>query len=59
MSLLRGVYPIYQPKFNETKIFNNINEELLKHKLVKPKDNIVVVTGTTDEFSNVIKINTI
>lgn len=59
MSLLRGVYPIYQPKFNETKIFNNINEELLKYKLVKPKDNIVVVTGTTDEFSNVIKINTI
>lgn len=59
MSLLRGVYPIYQPKFNESKIFTKINEELLSRKLVKKGDNIVVVTGTTDEFANVVKINTI
>ena len=59
MSLLRGVKPIYLPKFNETKIFNNINDTLLEQKLVKKGDNIVVVTGTTDEFSNVVKINTI
>ena len=59
MALLRGVKPIYLPKFNETKIFNNINDTLLKQKLVKKGDNIVVVTGTTDEFSNVVKINTI
>lgn len=59
MSLLRGVYPIYQPKFNESKIFAKINDELLSRKLVKPSDNIVVVTGTTDEFANVVKINTI
>ena len=59
MALLRGVKPIYLPKFNETKIFNNINDTLLSQKLVKSGDNIVVVTGTTDEFSNVVKINTI
>lgn len=59
MALLRGVKPIYLPKFNETKIFNNINDALLAQKLVKSGDNIVVVTGTTDEFSNVVKINTI
>ncbi len=59
MGLLRGVLPIYLPKFDETKIFSNINEELLKQKLVKKGDNIVLVTGTTDEFSNVVKINTI
>jgi len=59
MGLLRGVLPIYLPKFDETKIFSNINDELLKQKLVKRGDNIVLVTGTTDEFSNVVKINTI
>lgn len=59
MGLLRGVLPIYLPKFDETKIFSNINDELLKEKLVKKGDNIVLVTGTTDEFSNVVKINTI
>ena len=59
MGLLRGVLPIYLPKFDETKIFSNINDELLKQKLVKKGDNIVLVTGTTDEFSNVVKINTI
>jgi len=59
MALLRGVKPIYLPKFNETKIFNNINDTLVAQKLVKSGDNIVVVTGTTDEFSNVVKINTI
>ncbi|MFQ6724564.1 MAG: pyruvate kinase [Clostridia bacterium] len=59
MGLLRGVLPIYLPKFDETKIFSNINDELLKHKLVKKGDNIVLVTGTTDEFANVVKINTI
>lgn len=59
MALLRGVKPIYLPNFNETKIFNNINDTLLSQKLVKKGDNIVVVTGTTDEFSNVVKINTI
>ena len=59
MGLLRGVLPIYLPKFDETKIFSNINDELLKQKLVKRGDNIVLVTGTTDQFSNVVKINTI
>ena len=59
MALLRGVRPIHLPKFDETKIFANINDELLKQKLVKKGDNIVLVTGTTDEFSNVVKINTI
>lgn len=59
MGLLRGVLPIYLPKFDETKIFSNINDELLKQKLVKSGDNIVLVTGTTDQFSNVVKINTI
>ena len=59
MGLLRGVLPIYLPKFDETKIFRNINDKLLKQKLVKRGDNIVLVTGTTDEFSNVVKINTI
>lgn len=59
IGLLRGVLPIYLPKFDETKIFSNINDELLKQKLVKRGDNIVLVTGTTDEFSNVVKINTI
>jgi len=59
MGLLRGVLPIYLPKFDETKIFSNVNDELLKQKLVKKGDNIVLVTGTTDEFSNVVKINTI
>jgi len=59
MGLLRGVLPIYLPKFDETKIFSNINDELLKQKLVKKGDNIVLVTGTTDKFSNVVKINTI
>ena len=59
MGLLRGVLPIYLPNFDETKIFNNINDELLSQKLVKKGDNIVIVTGTTDEFSNVVKINTI
>ena len=59
IGLLRGVLPIYLPKFDETQIFNNINDELLKQKLVKKGDNIVLVTGTTDEFSNVVKINTI
>ncbi len=59
MSMLRGVLPIYLPKFDETKIFSNLNDELLKQKLVKKGDNIVLVTGTTDEFSNVVKINTI
>ena len=59
MGLLRGVLPIYLPKFDETKIFGNINDELLKQKLVKKGDNIVLVTGTTDQFSNVVKINTI
>jgi pyruvate kinase len=57
--MLRGVLPIYLPKFDESKIFSNLNEELLKQKLVKKGDNIVLVTGTTDEFSNVVKINTI
>ena len=59
MGLLRGVLPIYLPKFDETQIFNNINDELLSQKLVKKGDNIVIVTGTTDQFSNVVKINTI
>ena len=59
MGLLRGVLPIYLPKFDETKIFSNINDALLSQKLVKKGDNIVLVTGTTDEFSNVVKINTI
>jgi len=59
MGLLRGVLPIYLPNFDETQIFNNINNELLSQKLVKKGDNIVIVTGTTDEFSNVVKINTI
>ncbi|MBQ7798502.1 MAG: pyruvate kinase [Clostridia bacterium] len=59
MGLLRGVLPIYLPKFDETQIFSNINDELLSQKLVKKSDNIVLVTGTTDEFSNVVKINTI
>lgn len=59
MGLLRGVLPIYLPKFDETQIFSHINDELLKQKLVKKGDNIVLVTGTTDQFSNVVKINTI
>lgn len=59
MGLLRGVLPIYLPKFDEKNIFTHISDELLKQKLVKKGDNIVLVTGTTDEFSNVVKINTI
>ena len=59
MGLLRGVLPIYLPKFDENNIFTHISDELLKQKLVKKGDNIVLVTGTTDEFSNVVKINTI
>ena len=59
MGLLRGVLPIYLPKFDEKQIFTKINDELLSQKLVKKGDNIVLVTGTTDEFSNVVKINTI
>lgn len=56
LSLVWGVTPVYTKKIYDQKIFEVARDFALNLKLVKPNDNILVVTGTTDYHSNIIKI---
>ena len=56
LALVWGVTPIYQNSFNDHFIFEQATEIAKSYNLVKPNDNVLVVTGTTDIHSNIIKI---
>lgn len=56
LALVWGVTPIYQNTFNDHYIFEQATEIAKEYNLVKPNDNVLVVTGTTDIHSNIIKI---
>lgn len=59
LALVWGVTPIFTKTFNENKIFDNAKDIAIKYNLAKQNDNILVVTGTTDYHSNILKITKI
>ena len=59
LALVRGVTPIFTKDFNENKIFDSAKEIAIKNNIVKSGDNILVVTGTTDYHTNILKITKI
>ena len=59
LAMVWGVTPIFTKNFNENKIFDNAKDIAIKHNLAKSGDNILIVTGTTDYHSNILKITKI
>lgn len=59
LSLVWGVSPILTTNFDENKIFDISVEIAKSHNIAKTNDNVLVVTGTTDLHSNIIKITKI
>lgn len=56
LALVWGVNPILTSNFDENKIFDISAEIAKSYNVVKSGDNVLVVTGTTDLHSNIIKI---
>ena len=56
LALVWGVTPLYTPNFNENKIFDNAKKIALSGNFAKEGDNILIVTGTTDIHTNILKI---
>lgn len=59
LALVRGVTPIFTKDFNENKIFDIARDIAVEKDIAKSGDNILIVTGTTDYHSNILKITKI
>lgn len=59
LALVRGVTPIFTANFDENQIFDIAKNIAISNNIAKPNDNILVVTGTTDYHSNILKITKI